>query len=110
MAVVEYYVRQHIISFTQVQWPANVTHVYCKNRQLINFIGLPDTVTYIDVFGNCISSFEGLPPSITMINISCNKITSLKDLLSLAPQINSILCGKNNITGFDDITHIAQHL
>jgi hypothetical protein len=54
----------NITSFTQIDIPKNVTHIYCYMHNFTSFIGCPDHITHIICSNNQITSFEFLPDSI----------------------------------------------
>src|SRR5688572_10465355 len=86
-----------IRSFTEIDFPPNVTSVICRNCPVKNFIGLPSTVEFLNINHNSIYSFEGLDDIAPRLHtIKCNK-NKIKNFRGLPESIKIMYCIGNKI-------------
>ncbi len=94
---IEYTCPPNITSFSQCEFPNNVTHVYCPNNQINSFKYLPGSVRCISCWNNQINSFQYLPGSVLTIDCDNNQINSFQ---YLPGSVTGISCRNNQINSF----------
>ncbi len=105
---IEFRCPPNITSFSQCEFPDNVTHVYCAYNHIKSFQYLPGSVRWIYCRNNQITSFQYLPNNVSEIRCDNNQITSFQYLPN---KVSDIHCSNNKIKSFQylpgSVTYIS---
>jgi len=92
--------RKGLTTLKDVEFPPNVTTLYCSNNNLTTLEGCPPSVIKLHCTYNLLTTLEGCPPNVTMLNCSCNQLTNLK---GCPLNVKELYCGGNLLTTLDCI-------
>lgn len=104
---------RNLTTLEGIEFPENITELYCQYNQLTSIKGCPKTVTCLLCNDNLLTNFKYFPRNLTYLNISNNPIKTLKGcpkkLVSLhsnetkisslkyCPRVLVLLCAKSEV-------------